>query len=127
MTEEDHAGLVAVVWQEQESCGLRGKGDAGQWMVNGYSMSGMGVLLVVQPMEATLALEEEVLRRSFGLTQAEARLAAVLWEATVLKEAAGRLGISLNTAKTQLAAVFAKTGTGNQTALIKRLSALVRR
>lgn len=106
---------------------LRGQLGGVPWMVKGYGMSGIGVLLVVQPMEAGELVEEEALRRCFGLTQAEARLAAVLWEATVLKEAAGRLGISLNTAKTQLAAVFAKTGTGNQSALIKRLSALVRR
>ena len=53
-----------------------------------------------------------------------ARLAVTLSEGDELAEAAQRHGISLNTAKSQLQAIYAKTGTDNRARLTKLLLAL---
>lgn len=53
----------------------------------------------------------------FGLTQAESRLAAQIAAGLGAPEAAERLDISVNTARTHLKRVFAKTGTASQTEL----------
>lgn len=63
----------------------------------------------------------EVLRGLYGLSRAEAALAAALVEGHGLGAAADRLGISQATAKTQLQAVFAKTDTSRQAQLVHLL------
>lgn len=68
---------------------------------------------------ATRALEQ-----AFGLSVAEARLVNVLCAGGTLAEAADKLGISPNTAKTQLASVFSKTGTSRQSELVALVAAL---
>lgn len=64
------------------------------------------------------------LRRSFGLTAAETRLAARLKEGLSLKEAAVTLGVSVNTVRNQLRAVFDKVGLTRQSDLVKALTDL---
>lgn len=64
------------------------------------------------------------LQAVFGLTGAEARLATAIAAGDGVRAAAERLGISANTAHTQLAAVFAKTGTSRQAELVRVLSRL---
>lgn len=59
----------------------------------------------------------------FTLTQAERRLAATLCDGLSLREASDRHAISFNTARAQLAAVFAKTGTRRQLDLVRLLTA----
>ena len=62
---------------------------------------------------------------AFGLTQAETKLAAQLGTGVGLDAAATSLGVSRETARSQLKAVFAKTKTHRQAelaALIARLS-----
>ncbi len=54
------------------------------------------------------------LSADFGLTNAEVRLTHALLESESLARAAESLGISVNTAKTQLASVFRRTGVRNQ-------------
>jgi len=54
---------------------------------------------------------------AFGLTPAEARLACLIASGIGIDEAAATLGISRETARTQLKASFAKTGTRSQAAL----------
>jgi DNA-binding CsgD family transcriptional regulator len=64
------------------------------------------------------------LSAAFGLTAAEAKLAARLASGAGIDIAAASLGVSRETARTQLKAVFAKTNTTRQaelTALIARL------
>jgi DNA-binding CsgD family transcriptional regulator len=61
---------------------------------------------------------------AFGLTQAEAKLAAQLGIGIGIDAAAGSLGVSRETARSQLKAVFAKTNTRRQAelaALVARL------
>jgi DNA-binding CsgD family transcriptional regulator len=65
-----------------------------------------------------------LLRIAFGLTAAEARLAATLASGIGLTEAAASRGINRETARSQLKSVFAKTGTRRQaelTGLMARL------
>lgn len=73
-----------------------------------------------------VAIDPAALRRLFGLTPAEAELAAVLADGATLVEAARIRGIAHNTAKAQLRAVFAKTGVHRQAQLVALLAATAR-
>jgi len=65
--------------------------------------------------------QEVNLRRRFGLTAAEARLAAEILKGDGRAAAARRGGISATTAKTHLSSIFEKTGTHRQAELIRLL------
>ncbi len=65
-----------------------------------------------------------VIGESFGLTAAELRLAAKLREGLGLSEAAEALGVSVNTVRNQLRAVFDKMGLNRQSDLIRTLTEL---
>ncbi|MDA9984139.1 hypothetical protein N9E29_03445 [Porticoccaceae bacterium] len=58
----------------------------------------------------------------FGVTLAEARLTLKLLEGLSLTAAAEALGVSRNTARTQLSSVFSKTDLNSQTQLVKLVS-----
>jgi len=58
----------------------------------------------------------------FGVTLAEARLTLKLLEGLSLTAAAEALGVSRNTARTQLSSVFSKTNLNSQTQLVKLVS-----
>jgi DNA-binding CsgD family transcriptional regulator len=60
----------------------------------------------------------------FGLTKAETRMAIEIAAGHGVRASAERLGVTVNTAHTQLAAVFAKTGTRRQAELVRVLSRL---
>ncbi len=66
----------------------------------------------------------ETLRAAFGLTPAEARLAAEFASGDALDDAANRLGIAKETARNQLKAIFGKTNTHRQGELVALLSRL---
>ncbi|OCC22599.1 LuxR family transcriptional regulator [Croceicoccus estronivorus] len=82
-----------------------------------HSGTGALALFLALPGEES-PLEPETVRELFGLTMAEARLAVILGQGVSLVEAAKRLGITHNTAKTQLRAIFAKTGAHRQSQLV---------
>lgn len=63
------------------------------------------------------------LRDWFGLTPAEARLAATLAEGGSLEDFAATRGITLNAARFLLKGIFAKTGCNRQAQLVARLQA----
>lgn len=69
------------------------------------------------PVPATEALQEY-----FDLTSAEVKLAQSLARGVSLEQAARHLNIKMSTARTQLAAIFAKTGSQRQGKLIAILS-----
>ncbi|WP_341898905.1 hypothetical protein [Ferrovibrio terrae] len=66
----------------------------------------------VTPTEAALSAQ-------FRLTPAEARLTAALLDGEHVDDYVQRTGLSLHTVKTQLKAIFAKTGSGRQADLIR--------
>jgi DNA-binding CsgD family transcriptional regulator len=78
------------------------------------------VLFVSDPDES-IQLPADLLQRCYGLTTAEARLTMVLLEGHSLKDAAELCSITLNTAKSQLKGVFAKTQVQRQAELIRVL------
>jgi DNA-binding CsgD family transcriptional regulator len=80
----------------------------------------VAALLVSDP-DARPASPEQRMREAYGLTVAEAALAARLVGGLSLRETAETLGVSGNTAKTQLKAVFTKLDVDRQTALVHRV------
>jgi len=83
-----------------------------------------GALLGFSVIEVRPLLDQGLLRRVFGLTPAEARLAALMGEGKALEDAAEKLGVKRETARNQLKAIFAKTETNRQGQLIALLSSL---
>lgn len=79
------------------------------------------LLYAVDPSEAR-PLSASTLGALFRLSGAESALVLALWRQLSLVESAEQLGISINTAKTQLQAVFAKTGCSSQAELLVLLA-----
>ncbi len=69
---------------------------------------------------------EALLEQAFGLTPAEARLAAQIAAGKTLAEIAGEAGSARETLRSRLKSVFHKTGTGRQAELTLLLSRIVR-
>jgi DNA-binding CsgD family transcriptional regulator len=59
--------------------------------------------------------------RFYGMTQAEARMAAMIVDGRPLLEVARELHITWNTARTHMKRIYAKTATHNQAALVRLL------
>ena len=78
-------------------------------------------MIVVDP-ELSAAPPFEALKALYGLTAAEARLTCGLLKGERLEDYAERTGISMNTARTHLKAVFAKTNTDRQADLVRLFS-----
>lgn len=86
--------------------------------------AGEGALAIIFPaVEATDRLWANM-RESFGLTPAETRLAARLKNGLTLKEASADLGVTINTVRNQLRAIFEKVGLSRQSDLIRALTQL---
>jgi DNA-binding CsgD family transcriptional regulator len=83
---------------------------------------GARALLSLTAVEARPGPKPALLASAFGLTPAEARLASIVAEGLNPERAADELRISKVTARNQLKAIFAKTGTHRQSELVGRLS-----
>lgn len=68
---------------------------------------------------------EPAIRTSLGLTAAESRLAVRLLTGESLRSAAAALGITYESARSQLKSIFQKTGTHRQGELIALLARTV--
>jgi len=79
------------------------------------------VAVFIRDSEQLPAPSIPTLRMLFGFTFAEAALAKLLAEGLSLDEAGARLGISRNTVKSRLGAIFAKTGVKRQSSLVRVL------
>lgn len=82
------------------------------------------VLVDVTELEIDVAPPSGELRDLFGLTPAEVRLAAAMFEGQTLSEAAEAFGLSVNTIRYQLARIFDKTGVSRQAELVKLMMRL---
>jgi DNA-binding CsgD family transcriptional regulator len=82
-------------------------------------------LLVLVDPEKRGGPPEASLRSGFGLTAAEARLAARLAAGETIDAVAGELGIAKETARNQLKSIFAKTGVRRQAELVALFARLL--
>lgn len=89
----------------------------------GFGLEGgeVSAIVFVSDPECETAPSVDVLRTLYGLTAAEARLAAALAGGAALKDYADEAAITLNTARWTLKQVFAKTETKSQADLIRLL------
>jgi DNA-binding CsgD family transcriptional regulator/PAS domain-containing protein len=78
------------------------------------------VVFVVDP-EGGLEIPAGILRRLFGLTSAEALLACEIAAGRTVEQAAARMGVSHETARSRLKLVFLKTNTHRQSELLRLL------
>jgi DNA-binding CsgD family transcriptional regulator len=83
------------------------------------------VLLVLVDLEQRSRPSEAMLQTAFGLTPAEARLAARLATGEAIEAASGALHISKETARHQLKSIFDKTGVHRQPELIALMLSLL--
>lgn len=81
-------------------------------------------VLIATPITAPDAPMTEMLNVLFDLTPGEARLARALFSGLTLQQAAADFGLSEQTLRSRLKAVFSKTGTSRQTDLIRMLTGL---
>ena len=81
---------------------------------------GCRAILVVSDLTRPSITDAALLSVVFGLTSAEARLAAAICEGHDLHAAAANFGVSRQTVRSQLKAVFAKTGSRRQAELVAR-------
>jgi len=85
-----------------------------------------GAILFLTDNAVPLLVDEALMEELYGLSRAESRLAAALSLGGTLEEAAWDLGVSLNTAKTQLKEVYAKTGAHSRAQLAKMALPMVK-
>ena len=79
------------------------------------------VCIIITDPETRTSLPIDRLRGAFGLTEAEAMLAALLATGEELRSAAAKLGITYGTARARLAEIFQKTDTRRQSELVSVL------
>jgi DNA-binding CsgD family transcriptional regulator len=79
------------------------------------------MVVVIDP-ESSTAPPIKALKALHGMTEAEARLTCGLLNGTRVEDYAEHAGISMNTARTHLKAIFAKTETTRQAELVRLLS-----
>lgn len=79
-----------------------------------------GVMAVVLgDRERIPAIEPDALRAAYGLTPAQANLAAFLAQGFSLEDAAAHFGVTIGTARDRVKQVFARTGTRSQADLVR--------
>jgi DNA-binding CsgD family transcriptional regulator len=85
----------------------------------------VGALIVTDP-EHSRPISREALRQAYGLTPKEAALATALADGHTLEQAAARLEMRYETARTHLRRIMSKTQTSRQAELVRLLERLFR-
>jgi len=80
-------------------------------------------IISISDPDRELRPDQKILRDLFGLTSAECRLTELLSQGTNLRQAAEKLGITINTAHSHLQHIFDKTRTNRQSGLMCVLNA----
>lgn len=83
---------------------------------------GARVLLALSDLDCEVKPDSTTYAKAFGLSRAETALAALLGTGLSPKQAAEQLGVTYETARTQLKAIFAKTGVHRQSELVALLT-----
>ena len=84
-------------------------------------------IVIVTPVDRKVVPNAELLEGLFDLTPAEARVARAIAEGTTISSFAKERNLSRETIRTQLNAVFAKTGVQRQAELASLLSGIIPR
>jgi hypothetical protein len=84
------------------------------------------ILVYINDPQKKLQPTEEQLKNLYGLTTAQARVAVGLYAADNIVAVSEDINISINTARSHLRAIYAKTGAKNQTELIKLLTTILK-
>ena len=71
-----------------------------------------------------IQVDPELLRKTYGMTPAEIRVAVLLCKEGNIEEAAVKAGVSVSTMKSQLKQVYQKTGVDNRTKLTNLIVSL---
>jgi DNA-binding CsgD family transcriptional regulator len=87
-----------------------------------FGEGGPELVLLLHGPERDCAPSQSRLIEAFGVTPAEAKLITHLVDGLTLTAAAEALGVSRNTARTQLSSIFTKTGVNRQSQLVKLVS-----
>lgn len=66
-----------------------------------------------------IRVNEELLKKTYGLTAAELRLVGMMAESLTIEQAAHRLSLSSHTVRTQLKSIYAKTNINNRAKLMR--------
>jgi DNA-binding CsgD family transcriptional regulator/PAS domain-containing protein len=82
------------------------------------------VIVFISDPAQEIQVDPELLRKTYGLTPAEIRVAVMLCQEGSLDEAAAKAGVSVSTMKSQLKQVYEKTGVDNRTKLTKLIVSL---
>ncbi len=82
---------------------------------------GARLVLVLRDIDGEPVLDPHLLNRLFGLTTAQTRVAVKLASGFSLEQAASELGVSMETARQHLKAIFTKTDTHRQGELVALL------
>jgi DNA-binding CsgD family transcriptional regulator len=86
------------------------------------SLNSVGALLLLFDLEFCVEIQRETISEAFGLTQAEADLAAGMVLGRSLPEMALARGIKIGTVRAHLKAIFLKTNTHGQAELVRLLT-----
>lgn len=92
------------------------------WNLESRFSDRVAMLFVNDPTSVSRPTEAE-LRRYYGLTGAQARVALALWGGLSIKDAARKLSISVHTARSHLRTIYATTGTHSHAELMSVLTA----
>lgn len=88
-----------------------------------WDTSSSAVVFITDPAQKHCPTHD-TLRAFFGLTAAEARVAALLGQGNSLGDISQALGVSGNTVKSQVASIHGKTGTTRQSQIVRLLMKL---
>jgi DNA-binding CsgD family transcriptional regulator len=83
---------------------------------------GAAAVLFINDPDHVISVNEEALCRLYGFTHAEARLSGLLLRGATLGEASRQLGVSINTARTHMKRLFAKSGARRQADFVRLLA-----
>lgn len=83
------------------------------------------VALFIHDPDRGHAAIEDLIARGLGLTAAEAAAVARIWEGDTVTQAAATLGISPNTVKSHLKAVYDKLDVDRQSSLVRRVAMML--
>jgi DNA-binding CsgD family transcriptional regulator len=81
------------------------------------------IVFVTDPAQE-IQVDPELLRKTYGLTPAEIRVAVALCQEGVIEDVAAKLGVNVSTVRSHLKLVYQKAGVDNRTRLTKLIVSL---